>query len=75
MCVHDQNMAFLVLFFHWKKIDGGWRPNFLEETKSIREKDWKILGVQKDLQDRRVEITGPTNQKMIFGITILNIFV
>ena len=50
-----------------KKIDGGWRPNFLEETKSIREKDWKILGVPKDLQDRRVEITGPTNQKMIIN--------
>lgn len=50
-----------------KKIDGGWRPNFLEETKSIREKNWKILGVPKDLQDRRVEITGPTNQKMIIN--------
>jgi len=50
-----------------KKIDGGWRPNFLEETKSIREKDWKVLNVPKDLQDRRVEITGPTNQKMIIN--------
>ncbi|NCU51832.1 MAG: malate synthase [Candidatus Fonsibacter ubiquis] len=50
-----------------KKIDGGWRPNFLDETKSIREKDWKILGVPNDLQDRRVEITGPTNQKMIIN--------
>jgi len=50
-----------------KKIDGGWRPNFLEETKSTREKDWKILGIPKDLQDRRVEITGPTNQKMIIN--------
>jgi len=50
-----------------KKIDGGWRPNFLEETKSTREKNWKILGIPKDLQDRRVEITGPTNQKMIIN--------
>ena len=50
-----------------KKIDGGWRPNFLEETRSIREKDWKVLNVPKDLQDRRVEITGPTNQKMIIN--------
>ena len=50
-----------------KKIDGGWRPNFLEETKSIREKDWKVLNVPKDLQDRRVEITGPTNKKMIIN--------
>ena len=50
-----------------KKIDGGWRPNFLEETKSIREKDWKILNVPNDLQDRRVEITGPANKKMIIN--------
>ncbi len=50
-----------------KKIDGGWRPTFLPETKSIREGDWKILGTPKDLQDRRVEITGPTNKKMIIN--------
>ena len=48
-----------------KKIDSGWVPDFLEETKSIRESDWKILSTPDDLLDRRVEITGPPVRKMI----------
>jgi malate synthase len=48
-------------------LDAGALPNFLEETKSIREGDWKIRGVPKDLLDRRVEITGPTTRKMIIN--------
>ncbi|MGI9386971.1 MAG: malate synthase A, partial [Methyloligellaceae bacterium] len=45
--------------------DGGQLPDFLPETRSIREKDWKIRGVPADLLDRRVEITGPADRKMI----------
>ncbi len=47
------------------EIDKGVMPDFLEETKSIRESDWTVTDVPHDLQDRRVEITGPTDRKMI----------
>jgi malate synthase len=45
--------------------DAGALPDFLPETRAIREGDWKIGGVPADLLDRRVEITGPTTRKMI----------
>ncbi|MDQ0178191.1 malate synthase A [Bacillus chungangensis] len=50
-----------------KEIDEGKLPDFLEETASIREGDWKINPLPKDLQDRRVEITGPVDRKMIIN--------
>jgi malate synthase len=46
-------------------IDAGALPDFLPETREIRESEWTIRGVPADLQDRRVEITGPTTRKMI----------
>lgn len=49
------------------QIDSGKMPDFLEETKSIREADWKVAPIPKDLQDRRVEITGPVDRKMIIN--------
>ncbi len=49
------------------KLDAGALPDFLPETKAVREGDWKIRGVPKDLLDRRVEITGPTTRKMIIN--------
>jgi malate synthase len=50
-----------------KRIDAGELPDFLPATKNIRESDWKILGIPADLQDRRVEITGPVERKMIIN--------
>mgnify|MGYP001203228844 CR=1 FL=1 len=50
-----------------KKIDQGELPNFLPETKHIREGDWTVASVPADLQDRRVEITGPTDRKMVIN--------
>ncbi len=50
-----------------KKIDDGWNPNFLEETRGIRESAWTILSTPDDLLDRRVEITGPPVKKMIIN--------
>jgi len=41
--------------------------DFLPETASVRSGDWKILGTPADLQDRRVEITGPIDRKMIIN--------
>jgi malate synthase len=49
------------------RFDAGERPGFLEETKSIRERDWKVAKLPKDLLDRRVEITGPVDRKMIIN--------
>ena len=46
------------------RINEGEMPDFLEETKEIREGDWKIAPIPDDLQDRRVEMTGPPDRKM-----------
>jgi malate synthase len=43
--------------------DAGKLPNFLAETKSIRDGDWKVAEIPPDLLDRRVEITGPVDRK------------
>jgi malate synthase len=47
-----------------ERIDAGEMPDFLEETREIREGDWKIAPIPEDLQDRRVELTGPPDRKM-----------
>jgi len=49
------------------RFDAGELPDFLEETRAIREADWTIGDIPADLQDRRVEITGPTNAKMVIN--------
>lgn len=49
------------------EIDNGIMPDFLPETKSIRDGDWKVAPIPKDLSDRRVEITGPVDRKMIIN--------
>jgi malate synthase len=49
------------------QLDAGKLPDFLPETKEIREGDWTIAPVPDDLQDRRVEITGPTDRKMVIN--------
>ena len=45
----------------------GKRPDFLEETRHIREDDWRVTEAPADLQDRRVEITGPVERKMMIN--------
>lgn len=45
----------------------GQKPDFLPETAHIREGDWTVAPVPADLQDRRVEITGPVDRKMIIN--------
>lgn len=49
------------------EIDAGKLPDFLSETRHIRDGDWKIAPVPHDLQDRRVEITGPVDRKMVIN--------
>jgi len=50
-----------------KRIDGGEMPDFLAETAEIRAGDWTVAPIPADLQDRRVEITGPTDRKMVIN--------
>lgn len=50
-----------------EELDAGKLPDFLPETKAIRESDWVVAPVPQDLQDRRTEITGPTDRKMVIN--------
>src|SRR5246127_1094371 len=49
------------------EINQGKKPDFLPETAHIRESNWQVAPIPKDLQDRRVEITGPTDRKMVIN--------
>src|SRR5215212_3543702 len=46
-------------------LDRGEQLDFLPETQHIRDGDWTCAPIPPDLQDRRVEITGPTDRKMV----------
>src|SRR5690348_5871072 len=48
-----------------KEINEGRWPDFLPETLKIRESEWKVAPIPKDLLERKVEITGPVERKMI----------
>ena len=49
------------------RYEAGESPDFLTETKPVREADWKVASIPNDLRDRRVEITGPTDAKMLIN--------
>ncbi|HUJ99718.1 MAG TPA: malate synthase A [Stellaceae bacterium] len=49
------------------RLDAGWKPDFLAETKTVRDSDWTVAAIPKDLLDRRVEITGPVDRKMVIN--------
>src|SRR5215469_12142411 len=49
------------------ELDDGAQPQFLSETAALRERAWRVAPVPKDLEDRRVEITGPVERKMIIN--------
>ncbi len=48
-------------------INAGRMPDFLKETQSVRDSGWKVAPLPADLQDRRVEITGPVDRKMVIN--------
>src|SRR5688572_27100475 len=50
-----------------QQFDRGQLPDFLSETQQIRESEWRISPQPADLLDRRVEITGPTDRKMVIN--------
>lgn len=49
------------------ELDKGQMPDFLPATKHIRESDWQVAPLPEDLLDRRVEITGPVDRKMVIN--------
>jgi malate synthase len=49
------------------RLDEGERPDFLEATRHVRDADWRVAPAPADLRDRRVEITGPTDRKMVIN--------
>ena len=49
------------------EITQGTRPDFLAHTESVRRDEWQVAPVPEDLQDRRVEITGPVDRKMMIN--------
>jgi malate synthase len=50
-----------------RELDAGAQPDFLAETRHVRESDWAVKPAPRDLQDRRVEITGPVERKMMIN--------
>src|SRR6185436_6177814 len=50
-----------------QRYNRGERPDFLAETADVRRGTWKVAPIPADLQDRRVEITGPVDRKMIIN--------
>lgn len=54
-----------------KRFDAGETPDFLAETRHVREGDWKVAPIPADLgRNRRVEITGPVDRKMIINVEL-----
>jgi malate synthase len=49
------------------RLDRGEKPDFLTETAKVRAGDWTVAPVPSDIQDRRVEITGPVDRKMVIN--------
>lgn len=69
-----QRNALLAARVHQQaQIDAGTLPDFISETASIREGAWKIRGIPDDLLDRRVEITGPVERKMVINALNANV--
>jgi malate synthase len=50
-----------------EQLDAGTHPDFLEETQDIRESAWTVCAIPSEIEDRRVEITGPVDRKMIIN--------
>src|SRR5579863_722250 len=49
------------------RFDAGERPGFLADTADVRSREWTVAPLPNDLLDRRVEITGPTDRKMVIN--------
>jgi malate synthase len=50
-----------------RRLDAGELPDFPDETRELREEEWRVAPAPAELQDRRVEITGPVDRKMVIN--------
>jgi malate synthase len=65
---HERRMALLAARRErQQRLDAGELPDFLPQTQAIRAGDWRVAPIPADLQDRRVEITGPVDRKMVIN--------
>jgi len=69
----ERNQLLIARLQQQQTIDDGTLPNFISETTSIRNSEWRIRGIPDDLQDRRVEITGPVERKMVINALNANV--
>lgn len=53
--------------YRQEQFDSGDRPDFLKKTEDIRKGNWRVNNIPKDLEDRRVEMTGPVDRKMVIN--------
>jgi malate synthase len=51
----------------WQRLKAGELPDFLPETHEVRESEWRVPEAPADLRERRVEITGPVDRKMVIN--------
>jgi malate synthase len=51
----------------WERLTAGELPDFLPETRDVRDSDWRVPSAPADLRERRVEITGPVDRKMMIN--------
>src|SRR4051812_42017008 len=51
----------------WERLKAGELPDFLPETQDVRESEWRVPEAPADLRERRVEITGPVDRKMVIN--------
>src|SRR4051812_49629514 len=51
----------------WQRLRAGELPDFLPETRDVREGDWRVPEAPPGLRERRVEITGPVDRKMVIN--------
>ncbi|KNC13033.1 malate synthase [Klebsiella sp. RIT-PI-d] len=69
----ERNQLLAARLQQQQAIDNGNKPDFISETTSIRNSEWRIRGIPDDLQDRRVEITGPVERKMVINALNANV--
>ncbi|NIF22816.1 malate synthase A [Candidatus Pantoea multigeneris] len=69
----DRGALLYARLLRQQKFDTGELPGFESETISIRDSEWEIRGIPEELRDRRVEITGPPDRKMVINALNANV--
>ncbi|UKJ08386.1 malate synthase A [Solitalea lacus] len=64
---HERRELLILRMERQRDINNGKLPDFLKETEKVRKDTWKVAPIPADIQNRKVEITGPTDKKMIIN--------